>query len=127
MPYKPDGYTSLAPYLIVADAEATLAFVRAVFGIDPNFVHRGEDGGVAHAEVRIDDTILMLGQAANGPEAHVHVYVPDADAAFRRALDAGGRVVQEVSEKGDGDRRGGVTDPTGTTWWLATEITPRAG
>lgn len=127
MPYKPDGYTSLAPYLIVTDAAATLDFVHAVFGSQPLFVHRRPDGAIGHAEIVIDDSVLMVGQADEGAAAHVHVYVPDVDAAFRRALDAGGTEVQAIAEKGDGDRRGGVRDASGTTWWLSTELTPRAG
>jgi PhnB protein len=68
----------------------------------------------------------MCGQYPGVPPAHVHVYVPDVDAAFARALDAGGTVAQDIAEKGDGDRRGGVTDTTGTTWWLSTQVAARA-
>jgi len=123
--YKPAGYTSAAPYLIVADAEALLGFLRAVFGAEPLFLHRRDDGSIAHAEVRIDDTVVMCGQAEGVPPAHVHVYLADVDAAFARALAAGGSEVQPVAEKGDGDRRGGVADPSGTVWWLSTQISPR--
>jgi uncharacterized glyoxalase superfamily protein PhnB len=123
--YKPARYTSVAPYLIVADAEALLGFVRAVFGAEPLFLHRRDDGAIAHAEVRIDDTIVMCGQAETTAPAHVHVYVADVDAAFARAVAAGGNEVAPVAEQGDGDRRGGVADPTGTVWWLSTQIEPR--
>jgi PhnB protein len=119
--YKPPGHNSLSPYLIVEDAEATLAFIKAVFGAEPDMVHRSPDGSANHAEVRIDDTILMIGQwPGNAAPAHVHVYVPDVDEAFARARDAGGKVVQEPVKKDDPDRRGGITDPSGITWWLAT-------
>ena len=123
--YKPAGYTSAAPYLVVADAEALLGFLRAVFGAEPLFLYRRDDGSIAHAEVRIDDTVVMCGQAEGVPPAHVHVYLADVDAAFARALAAGGSEVQPVAEKGDGDRRGGVADPSGTVWWLSTQISPR--
>jgi len=123
--YKPDGYTSVSPYLIVDDAQVTLAFLRQVFGCEPVFVHRAEDGTINHVEVRIDDTIVMMGQMEGGPAAHVHVYVPDVDEAFARARKAGGTIVQEPMEKGDGDRRGGIADPGGTIWWLSTQLTPR--
>lgn len=123
--YKPTDYTSLAPYLIVDDASATLAFVHRVFGADPLFVHRDDHGRIAHAEVRIDDTVLMLGQMPDGPDAHLHVYVPDVDASFALALAAGGQSVQAPEEKGDGDRRGGVRAPDGTTWWLSTALVKR--
>lgn len=124
--YKPEGHTAVSPYLIVADAEAALAFIAAVFGAGPTYMHRTAAGAIGHAEVTIDDTVVMLGQMADGPGAHVHVYVADLDAAFARAKAAGGTVVQEIADKGDGDRRGGVTDPSGTTWWLSTQIDPSA-
>lgn len=125
MSYKPDGYTSVAPYLIVPDAEATLAFVRAVFGSTPLFLKRDDNGSILHAELRIDDTILMVGQFPGVPPSHVHIYLPDVDATFARARDAGGSVVQEVADKDNGDRRGGISDPNGTIWWLATMVSPR--
>ena len=117
--YKPEGHNAVSPYLIVEDAGKALAFIEAVFGAKPFFIHRGADGAVAHAEVRIDDSVVMLGQAPGGPSINVHVYVPDVDAHFARARAAGGTVVQDLQEKGDGDRRGGIADPTGTTWWLS--------
>jgi uncharacterized glyoxalase superfamily protein PhnB len=52
----------------------------------------------------------------------LHVYVPDVDATYRRALAAGGVSVQEPSQQGDPDRRGGVKDPAGNTWWIATQV-----
>lgn len=125
--FKPDTYPSLSPYLIVADAQATLAFATSALGATITFLHRNDDGRIAHAECRIDDSILMVGEAAGGSGAHLHLYVPDADATFARALAAGATVTQPIEEKGDGDRRGGVTDPGGTTWWVATQITARNG
>lgn len=119
--YKPAGHSSLSPYLIVEDAQVTLDFIKAVFGADPEMVHHMPDGSIGHAEVRIDDTILMVGQMQGGATgAHIHVYVPDVDASFEKARAAGGKVVQEPVKKDDPDRRGGVTDPSGITWWLAT-------
>jgi PhnB protein len=123
--YKPSGYTSVSPYLIVEDAQAALAFINHVFGVNPLFVHRGENGAILHAEVRIDDTVVMLGQMPGGPGAHVHVYVPDVESAFQRAKEAGGTVVQPPMEKGDGDRRGGVADQAGTTLWISTQMKER--
>lgn len=119
--FKPEGYTSLSPYLIVDDAQATLDFIKAVFDVEPHAVQKAEDGSIAHAEVWIDDTILMFGQwQDSGAVAHVHVYVPDVHASFERARQAGGTVVQEPVRKQDPDLRGGIKDPSGTTWWLAT-------
>jgi uncharacterized glyoxalase superfamily protein PhnB len=79
-----------------------------------------------HAEVRIDDTVIMMGDAAPGwppVAAHVHIYVPDVDAAYRRALAAGAESVQEPVQKSDDDKRGGVKDASGVTWWIATKVT----
>lgn len=78
-----------------------------------------------HAEVRIDDTVVMLADPAPGYPARphdVHLYVPDVDAVFARAKALGAKVVQEPMQKGDEDRRGGFTDAGGTTWWVATQI-----
>jgi PhnB protein len=122
MAYKPDGHSTVSPYLIIADAEAALAFIKAVFGVEPTMMHRTAKGNVGHCEIRIEDSILMLGEMPGAAGVNLHVYVADVDAAFARALAAGGTEVQAVAEKGDGDRRGGVRDPSGTTWWLATHL-----
>ena len=123
--YKPDGYTSVSPYLIVNGAEATITFLREVFGAEPLRRFPTEDGFLMHAEVRLDDTVVMLADSA--PEwppvnAHVHVYVADVDDAYRRALAAGASSVQEPVQKEDEDKRGGVQDPGGTTWWISTRV-----
>jgi len=113
--FKPDGYTSVSPYLVVDNAQATLAFLKAVFGCESLRLHRRDDGSIMHVEARIDDTIVMIGQMPRGPDAHVHVYVADVDDVFERALQAGGTTAEPVTEKGDGDRRGGIRDRNGTT------------
>ena len=122
MSYKPDGYNSVSPYLLVSDARGTLAFLAEAFGAERLRLIEGEDGGIAHAEARIDDSVVMMGEMDGAPAANVHLYVADVDGAFAKALEAGGMVVQEVREQGDGDRRGGVKDPTGTTWWISTQV-----
>lgn len=119
MDFKPEGYNSASPYLIVAEPEKTLAFLMAVFGCEPMRTHRHENGGIMHTEVRIDDSVVMIGGAPGGPEAHVHVYVDHPEVRFSAAKDAGGAVVQEVVLGDDGDLRGGIKDPGGTTWWFA--------
>lgn len=123
--YKPEGQNSVSPYLVVADLPVAVKFIKQVFGGKLTYEHRRADGRVGHAEMRIDDTVLMIGEMPGGPEAQVHVYVADVDAVFERALQLGATVAQAVAEKGDGDRRGGVVDDCGTTWWIATMIDPR--
>lgn len=123
--HKPLGYPSVSPYLIVDGASRTIEFLVRVF--DAVELRRFPDsaGKLIHAEVRIDDTVVMLADGGPGwpPIAsYVHVYVPDVDSTYRRALEAGATSVQEPVKKGDEDKRGGVKDSGGTTWWIATKV-----
>ncbi len=123
--YKPDGYTSVSPYLIVDGASATIDFLRRVFAADEIRRFADPAGRVMHAEVRIDDTVVMIADGVDGwppVPSHVHVYVRDVDATYRRALEAGATSVQEPIKKEDPDKRGGVKDAGGTTWWIGTKI-----
>jgi PhnB protein len=123
--WKPQGYNSVSPYLIVSDARATMAFLQAAFDAEPLRVIAGPDGTLRHAEARIGDTVVMLADAVDGwpaVPAYVHVYVADVDAVYRRALAAGAESVAEPVKKDDADKRGGVQDPGGTTWWLSTQV-----
>jgi PhnB protein len=121
--FKPTGYSTVSPYLIVADAAATIRFLEQV--LDGRLLRSFPDdqGRLMHAEVRIDDTVVMLADSA--PEwppvaAFAHVYVMDVDATYERALAAGATSVQVPEKKQDEDKRGGVKDAGGTTWWIAT-------
>ena len=123
--HKPDGYTTVSPYLIVDGASATIEFVRKAFGAVELRRFPDPTGKVVHAEVRIDDTVVMIADGTNGwppLPTHVHVYVPDVDATYRHALEAGATSVQEPQKKQDADKRGGVKDAGGTTWWIATKV-----
>ena len=123
--YKPDGYTSVAAYLVTDGAQRVIDFVKATFDAEPLRRHDRPDGTVAHAELRIDDTVVMLadgGPAYPAAPTMLHVYVPDVDATYQRALAAGGTSIQEPQQKGDPDRRGGVRDPAGNSWWFATQV-----
>lgn len=124
--YKPDSYTSVAPYLVVSDAAATIRFLTDVFGAEELRRHPAPEGDrIMHAEVRIDDTVVMMGESAGewpATPSHVHVYVPDADATYRKAIECGAVSVQEPVKKDDADKRGGFKDPWGTTWWVGTQV-----
>ena len=123
--YKPNGYTSVAPYLIVTNAAETLKFLAAVFDAKELRKFAGPAGRVVHAEVRVDDTVVMLaegGDAFPPVPAHVHVYVPDVDAVYARALAHGAVSIQAPVKKEDEDKRGGVRDAGGTTWWISTRV-----
>jgi PhnB protein len=123
--YKPEAYTTVSPYLIVDGAERTIQFLKDAFGATELRKYPGEGGKLMHAEVRIDDSVVMLADAVpSWPAfgAHVHVYVSDVDATYRRALSLGAAPVQEPVKKDDEDKRGGVKDPGGTTWWISTRV-----
>jgi PhnB protein len=124
--FKPDGYSTASPYLIAAGAQRVIDFLKQTFGARPLRRYDMADGSIMHAEVRVGDTVIMLGDAGgNWPAvpSHVHVYVEDVDATYNRALKAGGVSVQAPERKGsDPDRRGGVKDPAGNTWWIATQV-----
>ena len=123
--HKPSDYTTVSPYLIVAGASATIDFLGRVFGAVELRRFPDAEGKLLHAEVRIDDTVVMVADGAEGwppVPAHVHVYVADVDATYRRALEAGAESVQEPVKKDDEDRRGGIRDAGGTTWWIATRV-----
>lgn len=124
--YKPENYNSVSPYLIVNGAGDAISFLKHVF--DAVELRRFPDkaGKLMHAEVRIDDTVIMLADSTDEwplTPSHVHVYVRDADAAYRRALQAGATSVQEPrQQQDDDDKRGGVKDASGVTWWIATKV-----
>jgi uncharacterized glyoxalase superfamily protein PhnB len=124
--YKPDSYNAVSPYLVVDGADGTLRFLAEVFGATELRRMTHDSGRVIHAEIRLDDTVLMVADSVppdwSSVPSHVHVYVPDVDATYRRAVDAGGVSVQEPIQKGDEDKRGGVKDAGGTTWWISTRV-----
>ena len=115
----------MSPYLIVSDAAATINFLKDVFAATVLRKFPDSEGRLMHAEVRIDDTVVMLADSApNWPPvpSYVHIYVSDVDVTYSRALAAGAMSVQEPVKKEDEDKRGGVRDAGGTTWWIATRI-----
>lgn len=124
--HKPANYSTVSPYLIVNGADATIDFLTRVFGAIELRRFPDDSGKLMHAEVRIDDTIIMLADPAppDWPpvSSYVHIYVPDVDATYRKALEAGAVSVQEPVKKQDEDKRGGVKDAGGTTWWIATKV-----
>ena len=129
--WQPEGYSRVSPYLIVDGADATIAFLKQVFGAEELRRFPDESGRLMHSEVRLGDVVVMIADSAEAWPAmpsYVHVYVPDVDATYRLALDAGAASVQVPVQKQDEDKRGGIKDPGGTTWWIATRVgTPTHG
>ena len=124
--YKPKGYQSAAPYIVASDAAALLGFLADVFGGEVTRQYQREDGSIAHAETKIDDTIIMIGQSGGDWQpvtAWVHVYVQDAEAVHEKAIAAGAKEMFAPEKKPDDtDLRSGFTDPWGNCWFPATQM-----
>ena len=121
----PDGYHTVTPYLIVQGAARLIDFLKEAFGATEAERMAVPDGAIQHAEVRIGDSVIMLADAGGewqASPATIHLYLEDADAAYRRALGAGAVSVREPADQFYGDRSAGVKDPLGNFWWLATHV-----
>jgi PhnB protein len=124
-PFAAPGHPVVSPYVMAQGADALIAFIERVFGAEVLMRLARADGSVMHASVKIGDSVVMLADATPdypGFPVWLHIYVPDVDATYAKALAAGATSVQEVSEKGDGDRRCGVEGPGGVTWWISTHV-----
>jgi uncharacterized glyoxalase superfamily protein PhnB len=121
----PDGYHTVTPYLTVDEAAQQIEFLKAAFNAEVRYEMKDADGNVRHAEVQVGDSILMIGQARNEWHPRVmsfYLYVPDCDSSYRQAIAAGGKSIQEPTTQFYGDRSGGVEDPQGNYWWVATHV-----
>lgn len=121
----PDGYHTVTPYLIVDDVAGLINFLEEAFDAQETFRMPGADGSVSHAEVRIGDSMVMMGQASEEvPPMPVmlHLYVENSDEVYRQALAAGATSVREPADEFYGDRTAGVQDRFGNQWWLATHV-----
>jgi PhnB protein len=129
----PRGFTAVTPYLVCEGAAEAIEFYRRAFGAEVVTRHDGPGGAVMHAEVRINGSMIMLGDAQPergyvGPKAlkgspvSIMLYVDDADATVARAQKAGAKVTQPVSDMFWGDRYGTVDDPFGHHWAVATHV-----
>jgi uncharacterized glyoxalase superfamily protein PhnB len=121
----PDGHHTVTPYLIVKGAAQLIDFMKQAFAAEEIQRMAQPDGSIMHAEMRVGDSMVMMGEASdqNPPiPAMLHLYVTDADAVYRRALAAGATSVREPVDEFYGDRIGGVKDRFGNQWWIATHI-----
>lgn len=136
----PEGYGSVTPQLTVRGADQAIDFYKRALGARLLMRMPGPDGkSVMHAELKIGDAIVFLAdefpdagtrspQALGGATGSLHVYVPDVDRAFKRAVAAGAQVKMPVADMFWGDRYGKIVDPFGHEWGLAThkeDLTPR--
>jgi len=119
----PEGFHTVTPYLTVEDVAGLLKFVHAAFGAVELERIDMPDGSTKHAQVRVGNSPIMMGQAQPGWPAmpsFLHLYVEDADAVYAAALAAGAESVRELVDEFYGDRCGGVRDASGNLWWIAT-------
>ena len=132
-PYRREGFHSVTPGLSIRGAAAAIEFYKQAFGAQERFRMDMPGGKVAHAELLIGDSVVMLGDempdcgflsplSIGGCPFTLCIYVPDVDAAFARALAAGGTVLRPLENQFYGDRSGTLTDPFGFRWTLATQV-----
>ena len=127
MPVKPipDGYHSVTPYLMVKDGAKMLEFLKRGLGAEQTYRHDLPNGRVMHAEVRIGDSPVMIGEGGEKfppMPCMLYLYVLDCDVAYQRALAAGAKSVREPADQFYGDRSGGVVDHEGNQWWFGTHV-----
>jgi PhnB protein len=121
----PEGYTTVSPWIVTDDTGALLDFIAAAFDGDELARIAVEDGSIGHAEIRVGDTVLLaFDRREDWPvmPSLLRVYVPDADAAFEKAVAAGARVVTQLADSAWGDRGGRLRDPFGNIWWVMARV-----
>lgn len=121
----PEGYHTITPMLVAEGVPRLIEFLKASFGATELSRIEAEDGHVMHAEIKIGDSRLMIGEAMEGyppTSTTLYVYGPDADTTYRKALDAGGQSVMEPVDQFWGDRTACVADSSGNKWWIATHV-----
>ena len=124
--FKPSGYNSVSPYLVVDGAQKMIDLLKGIFQATELRRYDGPNGTIMHAEVRIDDSVIMLGDASSAYPANellLHVYVPDVHKTFKKAIDLGCKVIEQpVNKEGDPDTRGSFKDFSGNIWAVGTQM-----
>lgn len=121
----PEGYRSVTPYLTVEGVARLLDFLKAAFGAKVTVEMPSPDGKVMHAEVKIGDSMVMMGEAGGDHKpmpGSIYLYVPDTDATYKKAIAAGGKSIAEPTDQFYGDRNATVKDPSGNLWYIATHV-----
>jgi PhnB protein len=127
----PEGYHSVTPYLIFNGASDAIAFYKKALGAEEIMRMAAPGGRVGHAELQIGDSRIMLAdehpelqalspKTIGGSPVTLHLYVENVDAAVERAIAAGAKLVRPVADQFYGDRTGGIADPFGYRWFIAT-------
>jgi len=127
----PDGYHTATPYLVVKGAAKAIEFYKNAFGATELMRMAGPGGGIMHAELKIGDSIIMMGdedpkRGIRGPESlggssmSLYLYVDDCDKVFNQAVGAGATATTPLKDQFYGDRNGAIKDPFGHSWHIAT-------
>ena len=123
--FKPTGYNSVSPYFIVNGAQQFINLLREIFNAEELRRYDRPDGTIMHAEIRIDDSVIMVGDSsAKFPAISLvlHVYVANVDEVFDRAIQAGCEIIEKPKEsEGDPDRRATFKDFAGNMWSVGTQ------
>ena len=124
-PYKPNNYNSLSPYLIVENAEKLVDLLKTIFGARELRRFDHENGTIAHIELELDDSILMISNSTENYPANttmLHIYVPDVFKTFDLAIKNGCVIIEKpVNKEGDPDIRGSFYDCAGNYWAVSTQ------
>lgn len=124
--FKPKGYNAVSPYFVVGDVKKFIHLLKQIFEVEELRKYDRPDGSVMHAEIKVEDTVIMMGESTNefmANELLLHVYVKDVDSVYQRAMDAGCIALQKpVNKNDDPDKRGGFKDFAGNSWYIATQI-----
>lgn len=124
--FKPANYNSVSPYFIVNGGQKFIDLMKAIFKVKELRRYDMPDGTIMHAELQIDDSVIMLGDSSDKfpPVPLVmHVYVPNVDEVFKKAIDAGCEIVEKPKEReGDPDRRATFKDFAGNMWSVGTQL-----
>lgn len=118
-------YRTITPYLVIQNADEELTFLKSAFGGTEVTCQRNADNSVMHAEVKIGDSLVMLGQAGDqwkALSAALYVWVDDVDATYAKAVKAGATSQSAPEDKPYGHRNAGVVDQNGVTWWIAAPV-----
>jgi uncharacterized glyoxalase superfamily protein PhnB len=122
--YKPAGFHTVTPYLVVTDVPRLIEFLKQAFDAESlGEPHAGPEGKIMHAEMKIGDSPIMMGEANEmypPTRPSLYMYVPDVDAVYQKALADGATSLREPADQFYGDRNCGLLDPCGNNWWIAT-------
>ena len=125
MPDTMSTYRTITPYFTVPDADGELTFLKAAFGATEVGVQRNPDQTIGHAEIKIGDSLVMLGQCSPQWGTHtgaIYLWVEDVDGTYAKALAAGATSESAPEDKPYGHRNAGVVDRNGITWWIGAPV-----